>query len=194
MKSYDYIIVCKRSNDKLIDGISQLMLFLAMIAFASSIRTPLNNTRSIALYAIIAGITGWLIYAYFVHRKGGTPYYRLALLAATLGWALQGDLRWLAIIYFIAAAIEKQVKFPVEIAFDEQEIVINSLPRRYYNWNELANVIIKDGVLTIDLRNNKLIQKEIEEPGSVKAENDFNEFCRNRIQAEQLKGSGQPAA
>jgi hypothetical protein len=194
MKSYDYIIVCKRPNFKLIDGISQLMLFLAMISFASSIRTPINNSRSIALYTIIAGITAWLIYAYFAHRKGGTPYYRLALLAATLGWTFQKDLWWLAIIYFIAAALEKQVKFPVEIAFDEQEIVVNSLPRRYYSWNGITNVVIKDGILTIDLKNNKLIQKEIEDPGSAKTENDFNEFCRTRIQAEQLKPSGQPAA
>lgn len=194
MKSYDYIIVCKRPNYKLIDGISQLMLFLAMIAFASSIRTPLDNTVSIVLYVIIAGITGWLIYAYFVHRKGGTPFYRLALLAATLGWGLQQELWWLAIIYFIAAALEKQVKFPVEIAFDEQEIVVNSLPRRYYYWNELTNVVIKDGILTIDLKNNTLIQKEIENSGSIKTENDFNAFCRNRIQEEQLKRRGQPAA
>jgi uncharacterized membrane protein len=194
MKSYDYIIVCKRPNYKLIDGISQLMLFLAMVAFASSIRTPLDNSRSIALYAIIAGITGWLIYAYFEQRKGGTPYYRLALLAATLGWAFQKDLWWLAIIYFIAAAMEKQVKFPVEIAFDEEEIVINSLPRRYYYWNQLANVVIKDGILTIDLKNNTLIQKAIEDPGSAKTENDFNEFCSTRIQAAQLKPGEQPAA
>jgi uncharacterized membrane protein len=194
MKSYDYIIVCKRSNYKLIDGISQLMLFLAMISFASAIRTPINTSGSIALYAIIAGITGWLIYAYFSHRKGGTPYYRLALLAATLGWAFQKDWWWLAIIYFIAAALEKQVKFPLEIAFDEQEIVVNSLPRRHYHWNELTNAVLKDGILTIDLKNNTLIQKEIEDPGSAKTENDFNEFCRNRIQEQQLKQSGQPAA
>lgn len=183
-KSYDYIIVCKRPNFKLVDGISQLMLLLGMIAFASSIRTPIESTKSIVLYCVIVGITGWLIYSYFRQKKGHIAYYRLALLAAAVGWALQDEWQWLAVIYFVAAALEKQVKFPVEIAFDEDEIVVNSLPKKYYYWNEITNIIIKDGILTIDLKNNKLIQKELEDSGSVKMEYDFNEFCRNRILAE----------
>ncbi len=186
-KSYDYIIVCKRPNYKLVDGISQLMLFLAMISFASSVKTPINNSKSIALYAIIVGITAWLIYAYFVQKKGGTPYYRIALLAGSLGWAMEKHWEWVALIYFVAAVLEKQVKFPLEIAFDDNEIIVNSLPKKHYYWNEIRNVVIKDGILTIDLKNNILIQKEIDNPGSVKTEQDFNEFCRTRLQAEQIK-------
>ncbi len=187
MKTYDYIIVCKRPDFRLIDGISQLMLFLSMIVFAKSVRAPVNTPESVVLFSIIAGITGWLIYCYFVQRKGGIPFFRLALTLATLGWALQPEWRWVSLIYFLAAVIEKQVKFPVEIAFDQEEIVVNSLPKKYYYWNELSNAIIKDGILTIDLKNNKLIQKEIENAGSAKAEMDFNEFCRNRLSAERLE-------
>ena len=91
----------------------------------------------------------------------------------------------------MAAALEKQVKFPVEIAFDDNEIVRNSFPKKYYYWNELNNVVIKDGMLTIDLKNNQLIQKEIEDSGSVKTEKDFNEYCRERLRQEQSVPSPQ---
>jgi len=184
MKVYDFIIVCKRPGYKLVDGISQLMLLLSMIVFASSVEVPITSGRSILYFSLIAGITGWLIYCYFVQRKGGIPFYRLGLTLATLGWALQPDWWWMAFIAFIAAILEKQVKFPLEIAFDQEEIVVNSLPKRHYYWNELNNAVIKDGLLTIDLKNNKLIQKQIEDPGSASAERDFNEFCLNRLNAE----------
>jgi hypothetical protein len=86
MKVYDYIVVCKRQNYKLIDGISQLMLLLSMLSFASSVRVPIKSTESIVTFCMIAGITGWLIYCYFVQKKGGVPFFRIGLLMAAVGW------------------------------------------------------------------------------------------------------------
>ena len=61
MKVYDYIIVFKNQSYRLVDGISQLMLLLALIVFASSI--PFATLRSlhkesIELLVVIAGIIG----------------------------------------------------------------------------------------------------------------------------------------
>ncbi|MEN9685000.1 MAG: hypothetical protein RLZZ28_786, partial [Bacteroidota bacterium] len=84
----------------------------------------------------------------------------------------------IALIYFIAAILEKQVKFPQELAFDGEEIIVNSLPKKRYEWQDISNIVLKDGMLTIDFKNNKLIQKEIETPGTIQEEKEFNEFCR----------------
>jgi len=187
-KSYDYIVVCKSPSFKLVDGVSQLMLFLSLVVFVSAFQSAkFGQSESMVLYVIIGAITGWLVRSYFVQKKQGTAYYRIGLLAAAVGWAFQPDWQWISAIFFLAAALEKQVKFPVEFAFDEHEIVKNSFPKKYYYWNEISNAVIKDGILTIDLRNNHLIQKEIENPGSDKAERDFNEFCRERLLAEKAR-------
>jgi hypothetical protein len=183
-KSYAYIVVCKRPSFRLVDGVSQLMLFLSLVIFTSSFQSSgiqQHKTAAIAMWLVIAAITGWLIRSYFVQKKQGTAFYRIGMLAAAVGWALQENWQWVGIIFFLAAIIEKQVKFPVEIAFDEDEIVRNSFPKKYYDWNDLNNVVIKDGILTIDRKNNQLIQKEIENPGSDKAEREFNEFCSQRL-------------
>jgi hypothetical protein len=89
---------------------------------------------------------------------------------------------WLTAVYVIAAVIEKQVKFPREIAFDEEEVVFNTFPRSHYHWSEFTNVVLKDGLITIDFKNNKLIQKEIDSQVAPQLEQDFNTFCKSRIQ------------
>ena len=47
--------------------------------------------------------------------------------------------------------------------------------------NEINNIVLKDGLLTIDLKNNKLIQKEVNDEVLPSDEHDFNEFCRQRL-------------
>jgi hypothetical protein len=87
------------------------------------------------------------------------------------------------LIYLIASLLEKQAKFPQEIAFGKEEIVFNSFPKKIFLWDELNNVIIKDGIITIDFKSDKLIQKEIQSGSTLRDEQDFNEFCQNRLKA-----------
>ncbi len=183
MKVYDYIVVFKQRNDRLTDSISQLMLLLAVCVFIFSVSVPAAGTNAVVLVILTVGIIAWWVYSYFKYKKGGAPFYRLALLLASVGWFLQPKGLPIAIIYFVAAALEKQAKFPQEVAFDDEEIVFNTLPKKRYSWQDLANVVLKDGILTIDFRNNKLIQKEIESQTSAKEEQEFNEFCQARLNA-----------
>jgi hypothetical protein len=183
-KVYDYIIVLRKADHKLVNGISQLMLFLAIVVFTSSLSNRNFDIYSIKILAVIAFITGWWIYYSFRFKKNNPTFFRLALMIAGLGWLLQPGWELVSGIYFLAAILEKQAKFPREIAFDEEEIVVNSLPKKYYSWQDLNNVVIKDGILTIDFKNNKLIQKEIESDTSAKEEQEFNEFCVGRLNAE----------
>ncbi len=183
MKVYDYIIECKRPNYKWIDLTSQLMLLLAICVFTFSLSLVVINIKAIVFMFLIAGMILWWIYTFNKQKKGEIPFYRIALLMATIGWALQSQGKWISLIYFLAVLLEKQVKFPIEVAFDEEEIVFNSLPKKTVYWSDLNNVILKDDILTIDFRNNKIIQKEIETPTSKKTEQEFNEFCSQKLKA-----------
>jgi hypothetical protein len=82
----------------------------------------------------------------------------------------------------VAGIIEKQVKFSQEIGFSPEEISINTVPRKVIKWNEVSNVLIKDSMITIDQKNNKLMQKEIEGYVTKDIENEFNEFALKQIQ------------
>lgn len=185
MKTYDYIITLKRPDYTLVDMISRLMLMIAIAIFGYTVvwSWPASklNWFSAILLLLIAGIVAWVVRCYRIQKKGGMPFYRLGLSLATIGMGMLFQLHWVPFLYFLAVVSEKQVKFPQEVAFDNEGIVINSLPKKQHRWAEVQNVVLKDGILTIDLRNNKLIQKPIESFTSDKEEQEFNEFCKERL-------------
>jgi hypothetical protein len=52
--------------------------------------------------------------------------------------------------------------------------------QRIIEWNELANVIKRDDLLTLDFKNNRLMQVQILNADDV-SENEFNQFCRQQL-------------
>ena len=56
-----------------------------------------------------------------------------------------------------------------------------SFPQKMIYWKELSNVILKEGLLTIDFKSNKLIQQVIEENKSYVNEQEFNDFCKSML-------------
>ncbi len=179
-KEYDYILVFKGTGHGLVNRISKLMLLLAISIFIFSSIFPFSKTSILPLI-ITAAIIGWWVYLYLQQKKGNILYYRIALMFAAYGWYIQPKGLLIALVYLVAALLEKQVKFPDEVAFDNEEIVFNSFPKKFYPWNTFRNIVLKDGLLTIDFMNNKLIQKELESVTTKKEEEEFNEFCRARL-------------
>jgi hypothetical protein len=80
----------------------------------------------------------------------------------------------LVMLYYIAKRI-------LRVVFWESEIIYPAWPVRKISWKELNNVILKDSILTIDLKNNKLIQQSIDEIKTSVNEKEFNEFCRQQL-------------
>ena len=48
-------------------------------------------------------------------------------------------------------------------------------------WKDISNVVLKDGILTIDLKNNKLIQSVISKESADINEREFNLFCKEQL-------------
>jgi hypothetical protein len=186
MKVHDYIIEVKRPSYLVIDLISRLMLMIAIALFSYSIYLLHTvNWLTITYGILVIGMIAWWIRCTKKHKQHEIVYYRLGLLLATIGWVIGykklGGPLWIPILYFVAVLSEKQVKFPNEIAFDEEGIIINSFPKRSYEWALLSNVVLKDCILTIDFKNNKLIQKETQEDTTDLEEKEFNEFCKKQL-------------
>ena len=58
--------------------------------------------------------------------------------------------------------------------------MINKLFKKKVTWDEIDNVILRDGWLTVDFKNNKLLQKQIDSGENEASEEEFNEWVRNR--------------
>ena len=91
------------------------------------------------------------------------------------------DFPWIAglnAVLFLMSLIAG--KTPV-IYIDDREIFYPSFPKKKIKWNELTNMILKDGYLTIDFKNNKLIQQLVDETQTRIDEKEFNEFCQQQL-------------
>lgn len=173
---YDYLITLKKPDYRLVDQVSQLMYVFALLAFGFFYYHHLKN-GTVYLFIGAAILLAWA-YTLVRKRKKGEALFRLGLFIAALGWVLGPERNvWMAVLYAVAGLLEKQVKFPAEIGFSEKEISFNSLPRKVLHWNEVKNVVIKDGLITIDQKNNKLTQKEIEGYVTKDIEQEFNDFA-----------------
>ncbi len=180
MKIYEFIIELKRPSYRFINWINQLMYLLSVVVFCM-ILIQKEAIRPVILYISTIGIIIWWIYCIILEKKNLHPFFRIGLLIAAAGWLFIPNSKWMTIVYLIAAILEKQAKFPQEIAFGKEEIVFNSFPKKRHSWSELNNVIIKDGIITVDFKNNQLIQKEIQSGSTAQDEKEFNEFCHLRL-------------
>ena len=176
---YDYVITLKKNDYRLVDQVSLLMLFFAIVVMGYAYYMHPKTGLNYIIFGLLVLVFG--IISLIKKRRLGFAYFRWPLLIAAIGWLTLSNV-WMALLYAAAGLLERQVKFPQEIGFSEKEIAFNTFPKRKLNWNEVNNVLIKDGLITIDQKNNKLFQKEIDAGVSLQVENEFNAFCKHQLQ------------
>ena len=180
---YDYVITLKRPDYKLVDQVSQLLYVFAIVVF--SYFFYLYQRAGIAYIIIIIALIAVWIFTLRRKKKTGSAFFRWGSGIASIGWLIDPQQNiWMFLLYVLAAVLERQVKFPQEIGFSKDEVVFNSFPKKIVDWAELNNVVIKDGLITVDFKNNKLVQKEIDEHVSVAIELEFNDYCKSRLAEE----------
>ena len=177
---YPYVVFLKKDSERTIDFISILLCLFSALNFINeqvSTRHFQIFFSSLA-FIILAGTAVNIVLA----RKGRQVRYRYWLLIAGLGWLAMPFLPWLGVLFFLQSFLEYQVKRPLEIGFSADRVVINTLFKRNYTWTAFNNVILKDGLLTLDFKNNRLLQKEVLDDGEDDAdEEEFNDYCRERL-------------
>ena len=104
---------------------------------------------------------------------GAAIYLTLFWLLTAPWWA--GVLNLLLIFLYIASQRELLIRV------DRDGVRYPSLPPAKIRWEELSNLVLKDGLLTIDLTNDTLIQVVPDAKMNLPDERDFNEFCRERL-------------
>jgi len=135
--------------------------------------------RNISLIA-----TGALGICLLLYRLGRRATRNLFLYAAIilsavffflLGHYIPGGIQLLVLMLFLQA-----VRKPV-VTVSGSSVTYPGFPVRNISWNELNNILLKDGLLTIDLKNNKLFQQPLDESETPVNEEEFNEFCRKQL-------------
>ena len=120
-----------------------------------------------------------VIINWFRNRKyslAGSGTYAAVIFA----WILLKNY-WLAAAHLILLILYINANRDKIIRFMATHIYLPGWPEKKIEWQNVSNVVLKDGILTLDFKNNKLLQAPILENWSKEEEQAFNEFCYDQI-------------
>ena len=181
MKSFEITL----KNDKL-KQYDRIALFIIIINLALFIYLAFSvEIKSIRITAIIGLILIIIALSidYFLTsiKNNESSHYKLAAeYAISFAW-LQTGYWWIAIITFLLGTLYLIAKRPLLVSIIKENISYPSFPKKKLRWSELNNIILKDGLLTIDLKNNSFIQQSVDENKTSVNEQEFNDFCREQL-------------
>jgi hypothetical protein len=178
MKKYEIVLQNKKAS--IYSTISWLIIALNLLIFLYLGVTKLaekfvNPLLGASLLVLI------FLFLFIVRRKeeNKNRHFILSFIIIVLTWITMG--------FYLTAAINLILFFfqditrrNLEISVAVDKITYPSFPKRTIHWNELSNLILKDGLLTIDFKNNKIIQQLIEMTEHPVDEKEFNDFCHEQ--------------
>ncbi|MFN5813120.1 MAG: hypothetical protein ACK46B_03290 [Bacteroidota bacterium] len=180
-KVYDYVVVLKNNNKSVIEKTGWMLSLMSLLPIIIMIYQAPGSFLSYLLLLVVAML---MVSLYMDKRKKKRIQFLSLLICIGIGLiSVSGNLL-LGILYVIAGISERFLSSNIEIGFSDQQIVRKGITTKTYAWNELKNVIIKDDLLTIDFKNNTLLQAytddQEDEEYDVEDE-EFNEYCRKRL-------------
>jgi len=109
---------------------------------------------------------------------GGSVYFwSKGLSLVALSHALIAGILVLSMIY-----LRRKENGELIIVSISSVILPGLTSERIVEWSELANVIKRDDLLTLDFKNNRLMQVQVINTDDI-PENEFNQFCRQQLAA-----------
>lgn len=177
---YQYVVSLKNRNTRYIDLIGLLLGIMSVIFFVRELLVAHEVSLAYLLGSI--SVTIVLIWNVVQSSKGKKVYYSRALLIAALVWMKMPFFQWLTFVFIILALLEYQAKYSLEIGFSDHEVVINSMFKKRYAWSAFDNIVLRDGIITLDFINNRILQREVEDDEDDEADEDeFNAYCERQL-------------
>jgi hypothetical protein len=174
-----FIIVLKNEKLKTYTVIGWLIIALNFFAFIYLGLTRHEGLRNLALYAASLLVIIFLFRFVSKRETVENDSISLAFSLTIIAWIVLG-FYWAAVITFVLFLFEDISRRKLMVLVYDDRIIYPSFPKKIIEWKEVSNMMLKDSILTIDLKNNRIFQNEILSPTS---EIDFNEFCEQHIKA-----------
>ncbi len=177
----NFVFCLKNEKLKTYEKISWILILLNISIFLY-LGLMFNNAANAKWLFIGSALVLFISVYTFIRKKNKDLElnYSSSFAVSAFIWFKTGFI-WPGIINILLLVFEIISKRKFEIVVNESFIHYPSFPKKEIEWSELTNIILKDGILTIDMKNNKLIQVNIEESTSGVEEKYFNDFCKERL-------------
>lgn len=147
-----------------------LISFFLLLLIKASLITPIVGFSVTLLYFLIKRIwrkkfKRWLDEDLFFLLAAVWLWYNMVM----------------AVLVFLLGLLFKVTLTPFRFTFSEEGIQKDFFPKKNIEWNTLDTVVLKAGILTLDYKDNRLMQAPIEHPEETD-ENKFNQFASAQLQ------------
>ena len=185
MQKYELVL----KNDRIKAYKTFILFFIAVnIIFfiALAIITKDTGIQSKSILVVFITIAGFVAEYYSRKKnksfssKGPALFYFIIAYVLLNYWWMASGVIFVAIFY--AISLRKLIVY-----VNPDQIIYPSFPKRAFDWNEISNIILKDDLLTIDFKNNKIIQQLTEQTEHPVNEKEFNDFCKNHLETTNVK-------
>ena len=177
MKQFD--LVLKNEKERSYIRFSWLIIIgnLALFVYLSALSWFTNLGP---LFYVLLAIIAIAVIRYSKEQKGKLRLYILFLIII-LGWINTRTYWWVGIVILVFMLLDGIARRELIVKVFADRIIYPSWPYREIKWKELSNVILKDRLLTIDFKSDKLIQQLIDEKNTQIDEKEFNDFCKQQL-------------
>jgi hypothetical protein len=165
----------KNEKIKAYRTITLLIVILNILVFTFLLFDPTKRTSALASLIFIFLYS---LYRFYIGRKKQHAFYldEWIFFLLMILWTDAVLVSIINMVLFLLYTISLQKSI---YEFDSSFIKRRNFPWKKYQWQQLNNVILKDNLLTIDFKSNKLLQAEI-------TNDDINEKQFNNFAKEQL--------
>jgi hypothetical protein len=180
-KIHDYVVVLKNQNRPLIERTGWLLTILALIILSINALFPF---ASFPLYLCIAIVLILAISNAIEKRKKKPIRFHYILITSGIGLIAFGEGFNSNVLFILLGIAEGFLLQKTEIGFSETGIVRSGWRSKHTPWSDLQNVLIRDGWLTIDFKDNQILQMETDdqEDDEYEVEDDeFNTYCQRML-------------
>ena len=170
-------IIIKNDKVKLYRTIAKIFLLLNFAVFIFLLFYETYRYPSIAF--LIAFIL-YLLLRQYLFRKGHVNNIldEFVFFIPAAGWLGMHNYM-IGIGCILMGLLYKLSLQEIKFVFGHENIIKMNFPQKRIDWDLLNNVILKDNILTLDFKNNRLLQAEVEKNGI--NEIDFNSFAKLRM-------------
>ncbi len=182
--------------------VASLLFIINSIAFFALgyAYAPIDKKIILIAAAILSFFYG--LYHWKFNIKKNRSYIAAYFLVAVV-WLIETPYYYFSIVFLFLLILQYRMEGEAVVIISESEIKVNSFLNSTYNWNEFNNIVLKDGLLTLDFINNKILQVKPDWNGSHQSgidksdpeagkiislddypvlEKEFNDFCQNQLQ------------
>ena len=178
-----FVFTLKDNNQKAFNSFFWFLFFLHLTAASVVIinaKEQQQKTITIGIITLFLFLTA--VVFLFKSKFRFYNYQVLMFVLMVIFWPVQSA--WVPAIIVAAVIVFAIVVLKTKntAVFTTENIAISrSLFKKVYSWSEMENVVLKDNLLSIDLKNNHLIQVEAAAESTTADETAFNQFCQQQL-------------